>query len=119
MVTHKLDIETEEDEQDIVCVHTALPTYLFAFELNRLLGLSLFRTKKDLVPNNANHTFAVYEYNCVVMQQTWRVVENRFNTTQTEAETVFFHKVNNAFYSFLNWNKPTYWFAPTTCQRHS
>lgn len=100
MVTHKLDIETEEDEQDIVCVHTALPTYLFAFELNRLLGLSLFRTKKDLVPNNANHTFAVYEYNCDVMQQTWRVVENRFNTTQTESENSLFPQSEQRFLLF-------------------
>ncbi len=100
MVTHKLNFEEEEDEQDVVCVHTALPSYLFVFELNKLLGLSLFRTKKDLVPNEANHTFAVYEYNCAVMQQTWRVVENRFNTTQAESENSLFAQSEQRFFLF-------------------
>ena len=100
MVTHKLNFEPEVNDQDVVCVHTALPTYLFVFELNKLLGLSLFRTKKDLVPNEANHTFAVYEHNCSVMQQTWRVIENRFKTTQAESENSLFAQSEQRFLLF-------------------
>jgi hypothetical protein len=102
MVTHKLNLETEAHDQDIICVNTALPAYVFVFELNKLLGLSLFRCEEDLVPYVANHTFAVYEYNSAVMQQTWRVIENRFNTTISETETAFLHKANSAFVFFLN-----------------
>jgi hypothetical protein len=100
MVTHKLNLETEAHDQDIICVNTALPAYVFVFELNKLLGLSLFRCEEDLVPYVANHTFAVYEYNSAVMQQTWRVIENRFNTTIFETENSLFAQSEQRFCLF-------------------
>ncbi len=90
MITHKLDFEPEVHDQDFIYVHTSLPTYLFVFQLNRLLGLSLFRNKEDISLSSAHHRFAVYEYQCDVMQQVWRVIENHFNTTKAESENSLF-----------------------------
>ena len=77
MLTHKLDLAPDVHDQDVMCIHTTLPAYLFVFRLNRLLGLSLSRSKEDLTLHSASYAFAVYEYESSVMQQSWRVVENR------------------------------------------
>ena len=100
MVTHKLNLESEVDDQDVVCVHTVLPAYLFVFQLNRLLGLSLFRSKEDVAIRAHQHKFAVYEYNCYVMQQTWRVLENQITATQNETENSLFAQSEQRFYLF-------------------
>jgi hypothetical protein len=100
MVTHTLNLEPEVHDQDVVCVHTALPAYLFVFQLNRLLGLSLFRSKEDIMSNKAQRRFAVYEYNCAIMQQSWRVIENHFTTTQSEAKNSLFTQTEQRFYLF-------------------
>lgn len=100
MVTHKLNLESEVDDQDVVCVHTVLPAYLFVFQLNRLLGLSLFRSKEDVAIRAHQHKFAVYEYNCDVMQQTWRVLENQITATQNESENSLFAQSEQRFYLF-------------------
>ena len=77
MVTHTLNLESTTLDQDVLCVTTVLPSYLFVFHLNRLLGLSLVISKEDLNAENSADRFAVYEYDCDVMQQSWRVVENQ------------------------------------------
>ena len=100
MVTHKLNLESKVDDQDVVCVHTVLPSYLFVFQLNRLLGLSLFRSKEDVAIRAHQHKFAVYEYNCDVMQQTWRVLENQITATQNESENSLFAQSEQRFYLF-------------------
>ena len=100
MVTHKLNLESEVDDQDVVCVHTVLPAYLFVFQLNRLLGLSLFRSEEDVAIRAHQHKFAVYEYNCDVMQQTWRVLENQITATQNESENSLFAQSEQRFYLF-------------------
>ena len=81
MVTHTLSLESTALDQDVLCVTTVLPSYLFVFRLNRLLGLSLARSKEDLKVENAPDSFAVYEYDCVVMQQSWHVIENHVVST--------------------------------------
>lgn len=81
MVTHTLSLESAALDQDVLCVTTVLPSYLFVFRLNRLLGLSLVRSKEDLKVENTADSFAVYEYDCVVMQQSWRVIENHVVST--------------------------------------
>lgn len=95
MATHKLFYEPELNDLDVVCVHTALPSYLFVFQLNRILGLSLFRSKEDIAP-----TFAIYEYHCDVMQHTWRVIENHFTAPQKETENSLFDQSTRRFYLF-------------------
>lgn len=100
MVTHKLNLELEVQDQEVVCVHTALPAYLFVFQLNKLLSLSLFRSKEDLSLGVDQHRFAVYEYTCDVMQQTWRVLENQITTTQNESENSLFAQSEQRFYLF-------------------
>ena len=81
MVTHTLNLESTTLDQDVLCVTTVLPSYLFVFHLNRLLGLSLIRSNEDLRAENTANSFAVYEYDCDVMQQSWRVVENQVVST--------------------------------------
>lgn len=93
-------MELEVHDQDVICVHTSLPAYLFVFQLNRLLGLSLFRNKEDLSIDSTHHRFSVYEYHCDVMQQTWRVIQNHFNTTKAESEISLFTQIEQRFCLF-------------------
>ena len=90
MVTHTLNLESSTLDQDVLCVTTVLPSYLFVFHLNRLLGLSLVRSNEDLRVENAVDSFAVYEYDCDVMQQSWRVVENHVISTAPSAQVGMF-----------------------------
>ena len=90
MVTHTLNLESSTLDQDVLCVTTVLPSYLFVFHLNRLLGLSLVRSKEDHRVENTADSFAVYEYDCDVMQQSWRVVENHVVSTAPSAQVGMF-----------------------------
>lgn len=90
MVTHTLNLESTTLDQDVLCVTTVLPSYLFVFHLNRLLGLSLIRSNEDLRAENTANSFAVYEYNCDVMQQSWRVVENQVVSTAPSVQVGMF-----------------------------
>ena len=90
MVTHTLNLESSTLDQDVLCVTTVLPSYLFVFHLNRLLGLSLVRSNEDLSFESTVGSFAVYEYDCDVMQQSWRVVENHVISTALSAHVGMF-----------------------------
>jgi hypothetical protein len=92
MVTHTLSLESTALDQDVLCVTTVLPSYLFVFRLNRLLGLSLARSKEDLKLEDAADSFAVYEYDCVVMQQSWRVIENHVVSTSPPEQLGMFDR---------------------------
>ena len=92
MVTHTLSLESTALDQDVLCVTTVLPSYLFVFHLNRLLGLSLARSKEDLKLENAADSFAVYEYDCVVMQQSWSVIENHVVSTSPPEQLGMFDR---------------------------
>ena len=92
MVTHTLSLESTALDQDVLCVTTVLPSYLFIFRLNRLLGLSLARSKEDLKLENTADSFAVYEYDCVVMQQSWRVIENHVVSTSPPEQLGMFDR---------------------------
>ena len=90
MVTHTLNLESSTLDQDVLCVTTVLPSYLFVFRLNRLLGLSLSRSKEDLRAENTANSLAVYEYDCDVMQQLWRVLEKHVVYTAPSAKGCMF-----------------------------
>ena len=90
MVTHTLNLESSTLDQDVLCVTTVLPSYLFVFHLNRLLGLSLVRSNEDLSFESTVGSFAVYEYDCDVIQQSWRVVENHVISTALSAHVGMF-----------------------------
>ena len=94
MVTHTLNLESTTLDQDVLCVTTVLPSYLFVFHLNQLLGLSLVRSKEDLKAENTADRFAVYEYNCEVTQQSWLLVENQIVSTTTNGQIGLFKETD-------------------------
>jgi hypothetical protein len=100
MLTHSLNLEPEAHDQDVLCVHTALPSYLFAFKLNRLLRLSLRRSPEDIGVQSSKQGFAVYEYDCAVMQQSWRIVENHVTTTSSAMANSLFSQTEQRVYLF-------------------
>ena len=93
MLTHKLHLAPDVHDQDVLCVHTTLPAYLFVFHLNRILGISLSREKEDLMVQPSSRTFAVYAYESSLMQQSWRVVENQCKATQKSAANGLFDQL--------------------------
>ena len=100
MVTHTLNLESSTLDQDVLCVTTVLPSYLFVFHLNRLLGLSLVRSNEDLSFESTVGSFAVYEYDCDVIQQSWRVVENHVISTALSAHVGMFDQTEQRRFLF-------------------
>lgn len=100
MVTHKLHLEPEVHDQDIVCINTVLPAYRFVFELNIALGVALFRCREDITVTDSEQSFALYEYHSSLMQKTWRVVENRFTAAQLGAKDSLFTQTEKRFFLF-------------------
>ena len=100
MVTHTLNLESTTLGQDVLCVTTVLPSYLFTFHLNRLLGLSLVRSEEDLKAENSADCFAVYEYDCDVMQQSWRVVENQIVSKAPSGQIGLFEETEQRSFLF-------------------
>jgi len=100
MLTHKLSLEPEAHDQDVLCVHTALPSYLFVFNLNRLLGLSLRRCKEDIKLGGSTQGYAVYEFDCDVSQQSWHVVENHMTTTNDAMANSLFEQTEKRVFLF-------------------
>ena len=100
MVTHTLNLESSTLDQDVLCVTTVLPSYLFVFHLNRLLGLSLVRSNEDLNFESTVGSFAVYEYDCDVIQQSWRVVENHVISTALSAHVGMFDQTEQRRFLF-------------------
>jgi hypothetical protein len=101
MVTHTLNLESTTLDQDVLCVTTVLPSYLFVFHLNRLLRLSLVRSKEDLKAENSADRFAVYEYDCDVMQQSWRVVENQIVSATPSGQIGLFEETEQRSLLFV------------------
>ena len=100
MLTHKLHLAPDVHDQDVLCVHTTLPAYLFVFHLNRTLGISLYREKEDLMVQPSKRAFAVYAYESFLMQQSWRVVENQRITTQKSSVNGLFDKIEQRTYLY-------------------
>ena len=100
MVTHTLNLESTTLDQDVLCVTTVLPSYLFTFHLNRLLGLSLIRSEEDLKAETSTGCFAVYEYDCDIMQQSWRVVENQIVSKAPSGQIGLFEETEQRSFLF-------------------
>ena len=90
MRSRTLKIDFGTDELKVVCVNSPLPSYLFVFLLNKKLKLRLCRTAKDMGDTDKNISFAVYEYRCDVLQNTWRVIENRCDCSKEQNQTSLF-----------------------------
>ena len=90
MPSHALKIDFDTDELKVVCVNSPLPSYLFVFLLNKKLKLRLCRSAKDIGGSERNVSYAVYEYRCDVLQNTWRVIENRCDSSKKQNQASLF-----------------------------
>ena len=58
--THKLSADLYQETYDLIALHSSLPSYTMAFQLNKYLGSNFTRTDNDLYLDNA--TFARFEW---------------------------------------------------------
>ena len=94
MPSHALKIDFDTDELKVVCVNSPLPSYLFVFLLNKKLKLRLCRSAKDIGDAEKNISYAVYEYRCDVLQNTWRVIENRCDSSKKQNQASLFSRMD-------------------------
>ena len=94
MPSRALKIDFNTDELKVVCVNCPLPSYLFVFLLNKKLKLRLCRSAKDMGGAEKNVSYAVYEYRCNVLQNTWRVIENRCDSSKEQNQTSLFSRMD-------------------------
>ena len=94
MSSRALKIDFDTDELKVVCVNSPLPSYLFVFLLNKKLKLHLCRSAKDMGDADKNVSYAVYEYHCDVLQNTWRVIENRWDSSHEQNHDSLFSRMD-------------------------
>ena len=94
MSSRALKIDFDNDELKVVCVNSPLPSYLFVFLLNKKLKLHLCRSAKDMGDADKNVSYAVYEYHCDVLQNTWRVIENRCDSSHEQNHDSLFSRMD-------------------------
>ena len=94
MPSRALKVDFDTDELKVVCVNSPLPSYLFVFLLNKKLRLRLCRSAKDMGDADKNVSYAVYEYHCDVLQNTWRVIENRCDSSQEQNQASLFSRMD-------------------------
>ena len=94
MSSRALKIDFDTDELKVVCVNSPLPSYLFVFLLNKKLKLHLCRSAKDMGDADKNVSYAVYEYHCDVLQNTWRVIENRCDSSHEQNQDSLFSRMD-------------------------
>ena len=94
MSSRALKIDFDTDELKVVCVNSPLPSYLFVFLLNKKLKLHLCRSAKDMGDADKNVSYAVYEYHCDVLQNTWRVIENRCDFSHEQNQDSLFSRMD-------------------------
>ena len=94
MSSRALKIDFDTDELKVVCVNSPLPSYLFVFLLNKKLKLHLCRAAKDMGEADKNVSYAVYEYRCDVLQNTWRVIENRCDSSHEQNQDSLFSRMD-------------------------
>ena len=94
MSSRALKIDFDTDELKVVCVNSPLPSYLFVFLLNKKLKLHLSRSAKDMGDADKNVSYAVYEYHCDVLQNTWRVIENRCDSSHEQNQDSLFSRMH-------------------------
>ena len=93
MSSRALKIDFDTDELKVVCVNSPLPSYLFVFLLNKKLKLHLCRSAKDMGGADKNVSYAVYEYHCDVLQNTWRIIENRCDSSHEQNQDSLFSRI--------------------------
>ena len=93
MSSRALKIDFDTDELKVVCVNSPLASYLFVFLLNKKLKLHLCRSAKDMGEADKNVSYAVYEYRCDVLQNTWRVIENRCDSSHEQTHDSLFSRM--------------------------
>tara|TARA_A100001011_G_scaffold302225_1_gene315865 strand:+ start:697 stop:1143 length:447 start_codon:yes stop_codon:yes gene_type:complete len=94
MPSRALKIDFDTDELKVVCVNSPLPSYFFVFLLNKKLKLRLCRSAKDMGDAEKNVSYAVYEYRCNILQNTWRVIENRCDSSKEQNQTSLFSRMD-------------------------
>ncbi|MBP2831186.1 IPExxxVDY family protein [Aquimarina sp. U1-2] len=83
MAIQKLVLETfEDDSYELIAIHSSLPSYRLAFLLNKTLGISLFRKKKDIhfKYKDGIANFPIYQYEDHLQYNTYALVANKFRS---------------------------------------
>ncbi|MBQ0733808.1 IPExxxVDY family protein [Aquimarina celericrescens] len=81
MAIQKLVLDTfDDDDYELIAIHSSLPSYRLAFLLNKALNLALFRKKEDInfKYDNIVANFPIYQYRDHLQYNTYHLLGNKF-----------------------------------------
>lgn len=77
MALHKLFVDDfSDDSYALIAIHCGLEDYRLAYMINKFLGISLARSKKDLDLNYTSSSYSVYEWYNAANDVTWNLITN-------------------------------------------
>ncbi len=89
MAIQKLILDTlEDDDYELIAIHSSLASYRLAFLLNKTLNLRLFRKKEDInfEYGDLEANFPLYQYEDHFQYSTYSLLGNKFrNKIEPEA----------------------------------
>ncbi|GAA4273329.1 IPExxxVDY family protein [Aquimarina gracilis] len=82
MAIQKLVLDTlEDDDYELIAIHSSLPSYRLAFLLNKTLNLHLFRKREDInfEYDDLTANFPLYQYDDHFQYSTYNLLGNKFS----------------------------------------
>ncbi|MBL0685426.1 IPExxxVDY family protein [Aquimarina mytili] len=83
MAIQKLVLDTlDDDDYELIAIHSSIASYRLAFLLNKNLNLNLFRKKKDInfEYDDITASFPLYQYHDHFQYNTYSLLGNKFGT---------------------------------------
>lgn len=96
MAIQKLVLDAlDDDDYDLIAIHSTMASYRLAYLLNKHLNLHLFRKKEDINfrYNDLTASFPIYQYQDLFEYHTYSLLGNKFKTeiiTQDSASVGLF-----------------------------
>ncbi len=81
MSIHKLLLESNEEPQTTLCIHSAISDVLLVFSLNRELNIRLKRSDVDLDSSETSTGYVLYEFICNQTLHDYRLIGNQLKIT--------------------------------------
>ncbi len=92
MAIQHLVLDTfEENDYELIAIHSSLPSYRLAFLLNKNLNLRLYRKSKDICFKFPDLTanFPLYQYYDSFLYNEYNLIGNKFETNSSASEGLF------------------------------
>jgi len=77
MIKHTLSLSIDNSDDDWICVHTPIPDYQMAFNINKVFSVRLRRRPKDYALQRSGVRFPIFSYQRRKEGVHWHLIRNK------------------------------------------